>query len=328
MANNKTISFLLGSGFSIKAGLPNSESLNSVFIKFSIKDFDNLFDGINISFNKEEIRILGNLLDAFALKHSDFNYEEFYDYFYFERLNNFNRIDLLINLLVYRKLKENEVKLNDYLIFLTTIKEISNKNKVDIFTLNHDILLEEILLIKNVEFHDGFSLINDVPVFDNNFNSKINIVKLHGSINWFYYYEPNITPKDPNNRFPEKKIFKSTVIEQFCENHENINNLIPLFLTGKNVKSEKSKNNIYLNQLLSQFKDNIGKSEELIIIGYSYGDAYINMILQSEIEKSKSIKRIININPNVDFPYSFNNCVVFNYKEYDWLEKFPLILNC
>ena len=99
-------------------------------------------------------------------------------------------------------------------------------------------------------------------------------------------------------------------------------------MTGKNVKSEKSKNNIYLNQLLSQFKDNIGKSEELIIIGYSYGDAYINMILQSEIEKSKSIKRIININPNVDFPYSFNNCVVFNYKEYDWLEKFPLILNC
>jgi len=61
---------------------------------------------------------------------------------------------------------------------------------IDIVTLNHDLLIENVMNGKNIKFIDGFKdKENDVRWFDpglyNDNSKKIRLFKLHGSINWY-----------------------------------------------------------------------------------------------------------------------------------------------
>lgn len=75
------------------------------------------------------------------------------------------------------------------------INYIQKFDRVDIFTLNHDILLERLLSDKRLPFCRGFSYDNSdvyyednpLPIFNNYFEDKINIHKLHGSLDYFKF---------------------------------------------------------------------------------------------------------------------------------------------
>ena len=64
-------------------------------------------------------------------------------------------------------------------------------SRVDIYTLNHDIILESVLETNNIPYNTGFgNSVNDVRYWHPKLldeKTKVRLIKLHGSINWFRF---------------------------------------------------------------------------------------------------------------------------------------------
>ena len=83
----------------------------------------------------------------------------------------------------------------DYLICVKDACRAKEFSSVDIFTLNHDTVIEQFLDLSHVKYTDGFGPpINDVRYWsperfeDHSYN--VRLLKLHGSVNWFLF-KPN-----------------------------------------------------------------------------------------------------------------------------------------
>ena len=111
-------------------------------------------------------------------------------------LNNVDVYDLLdksmafLNYFMKDNLLHNPQKVRDYIGILDNVfPEVLRESKLDIFTLNHDLIIENYMDIRNIKYNDGFSKDaggNDVfypcCLYEN--KEKIKFIKLHGSINW------------------------------------------------------------------------------------------------------------------------------------------------
>lgn len=149
---------------------------------------------------------------------------------------------------------------------LEQFKIVSNVNsdndyeKAFIFTLNHDTLIEQYLLENKILFSDGFvSKDNEIKIWEyKSFKEKINLLKLHGSINWFNYdtndsYEKNVCIY--NN--PPRDYFRALI---------NIGSFNKLTEYSRGI-------NFDLQWL---FKEYLTSCKRIIISGYSFGDKGIN----------------------------------------------------
>jgi hypothetical protein len=145
--------------------------------------------------------------------------------------------------------------------------------KINIFSLNHDRIIERILEQKSKDFQDGFEWKNGFKEFTDNFpdNNKINFLKLHGSIDWFYH------------GFHVKK-------------HPNINERA--FLTGTQNKYEEYLIDIY-SDLKWHYKRLLKDTERLIVIGYSFGDYGVTTEIINWMHKKMDAKLII-IDPDAN----------------------------
>ena len=86
---------------------------------------------------------------------------------------------------VYTLLHTTEVKGLDLVVELANSPLVS---KLNIVTLNHDTLVEQILTKNNIELTDGFGYHDgDIKWFEDKFSNdfKIRLIKLHGSISWW-----------------------------------------------------------------------------------------------------------------------------------------------
>jgi hypothetical protein len=139
--------------------------------------------------------------------------------------------------------------------------------KINIFSLNHDLIIEQILGHKSKDFQDGFESKNGFQEFTDNFsdNNKINFLKLHGSIDWFYH------------GFHVKKHPNSTE---------------RAFLTGTQNKYEEYLIDIY-SDLKWHYKRLLKDTEKLIVIGYSFGDYGVTAEIINWMHKKMDAKLII-----------------------------------
>jgi hypothetical protein len=192
-------------------------------------------------------------------------------------------------------------------------------DRVDVFTLNHDLLLEKILSKKEVSFCRGFSLNNSdvyyednpLPIFNNHFIDKINIHKLHGSTDFFKFQHFNNdaglfwNPTEKYNYFVTQSYnakhyaVRVNPITKKVEQDMNFD-IIPKFITGTKKTSIIS-NDIMYSQLFKNFENAISGASQLLISGYSYGDEHIN----NELKKRDDIK-ITNQNPYNPYPFKYS----------------------
>lgn len=171
--------------------------------------------------------------------------------------------------------------------------------KINIFSLNHDLIIEQILEHKSKDFQDGFELKNGFQEFTDNFpdNNKINFLKLHGSINWF-----NVSGSGRNFYVNNK----NTRIESMTRMYSNLleNRQEPLFingrafLTGTQNKYEEYLIDIY-SDLKWHYKRLLKDTEKLIVIGYSFGDYGVTTEIRNWMNKKMNAKLII-IDPNAN----------------------------
>lgn len=170
--------------------------------------------------------------------------------------------------------------------------------KINIFSLNHDLIIEWILEQKSKDFQDGFDLKNGFQEFTDNFpdNNKINFLKLHGSINWFNvsgsgrnFYVNNKNTRRMNNNMYSKLLENSP--ESLSIEHR-------AFLTGTQNKYEEYLMSIY-SDLKWHYKRLLKDTERLIVIGYSFGDYGVTTEIINWMHKKMDAKLII-IDPNAN----------------------------
>jgi len=154
------------------------------------------------------------------------------------------------------------------------------KNKI-IFTLNHDLVLEKYFNENNLKYSDGFKRIDDEKrVWDENyFNETIQLIKLHGSINWHY--------ESGENWYEDKFCIYDAPQRDNCQ---------PLVQIGSFNKIHQYNRGIYF-QLQCLFSNLLSTTDRLIISGYSFGDQGINNRIIDWIYSDQK-NRIIIIHPN------------------------------
>jgi len=313
------ISFLFGSGISLSAKLPNVDTITdkllteydynnanydfsqkkvefyqkflqklayySIALKlnFTYEDLyyitksieDNLsnkkFGNFFITYFLDSIKYdLPNLIDKKTLQ------TEFYDIdaSFFQFITGLN---WYIKNFVADKLKaiENLEAVNNFVKMLQQEKNY----KYDIFTLNHDILLETSLKKNHEISNTGFGDENKFSI--SNFAdsvSRFNIFKLHGSIDW--NRKRDINEKD--------YIFTMNPVNP-ADGHLDPT---PHYVIGTFNKYEIYSYGIFYD-LFREFRSRLSKTNLLIICGYGFRDEGVNSILLEWIINNSANKLYI-----------------------------------
>lgn len=196
-----------------------------------------------------------------------------------------------IHYVVFHLLQQSNGKLNQFKI----ISEIqANVSNIDIFTLNHDILLETYLKETGIVFNYGFEPNGRISVFNHKLlekNNGINLFKLHGSIDWSELNDGK------ENKICCLPLNYNTLIGKSSNLSEKLNDTVglPLFLIGTFNKMLNYLTGIY-ELIFDVFKNRILKADLLIISGYGFSDKGINARISHFINQHD--KKIIIIHPN------------------------------
>ncbi len=167
--------------------------------------------------------------------------------------------------------------------------------KIDIFTLNHDTLLEQLFAREKIEINDGFiESKNKMRRFDSiNFeidNNKARLVKLHGSINWFRYRPEG---GDWSNEFIGIPLDQ----DYWYIKDTNNNFLLPIDGRPKLLIGTYNKMLSYVGGIYSElhclFYRMLKQRNYLIVIGYGFGDRGINTKIIDWIYSNSQNKLII-----------------------------------
>lgn len=143
---------------------------------------------------------------------------------------------------------------------------------VDIFTLNHDVVLEETLVAPKIEFFDGFGpnqkeIESWRPELYSNSSTKVRLCKLHGSINWF--------PIADNLHRVALETTYSSISDIAADINVSPNYVAPVLLIGTFNKIMRYSDDLFL-QLQFHFMQRLRDCTTLVVCGYSFGDKAIN----------------------------------------------------
>lgn len=241
---------------------------------------------------------------------------------------NYRLIQDIVNYLIWDMLAINKPIEEIQIAYKPFIDFVNSFDEVNIFTLNHDTLVEMLLEENNIEYTKGFSKVNSNIQYEGNpldtyqgiFNNcKVKLFKMHGSVDCYQFEHCNqngaflertregtyYLPKGYRARHYSKRIdVKSgNIVQDFSPD------VVPKFITGKD-KTRIINNDVMYSDLYERFFKILNETENLLISGYSYRDEHINKALLN-----CRAKNVINQNPFDLFPFkqehknikSFNN---------------------
>ncbi len=165
-------------------------------------------------------------------------------------------------------------------------------DNVDIFTINHDELVEEQLKSNEIEYVDGFgSQVGDVrPYSPSKYDSraKVQLFKLHGSVNWYRFRD------ELKDEFDFIAIPMIKDVER-CKNDsgkylDTLDHRAQI-LTGTYNKISDYGYGIFADMHWF-FHDRLRKHDRIIMSGYGWNDRGINGMLMEWIYTSMN-KRLI-----------------------------------
>jgi hypothetical protein len=209
---------------------------------------------------------------------------------------------------VWRSLQRDIPEIN----FLQNIIDACLDNEfINIFTLNHDLVLETLFSRSNITYTDGFGDAerNNVRYWNPSLlftaETKIKVIKLHGSINWFNY--------PPNEHTIGSKALASVPadadiwhIQSLSGDKEYPYGGRPLVLVGTFNKILQYTNEIFAD-LYCCFLQSLKTTNIIIISGYGFGDKGINNQIIEWMYKSKENRIIvIHKSPSELFDYARN----------------------
>jgi hypothetical protein len=176
---------------------------------------------------------------------------------------------------------------------LNSLKDACLDNRlssVDLFTLNHDTVLEQCLSQNSVQATDGFGEPeNDVrywrpDLFDQ--PSKVRLFKLHGSVNWFRFGSGSVgIPLGRDIWRTRNRVGK---MQRLAHGR-------PEILVGTFNKMLQYTSGIYA-ELHCQFYRSLRHTRRLVVCGYGFGDKGINTQIIQWVDSSPD-QRILVVHP-------------------------------
>lgn len=363
----KTITFILGAGFSVYAKISDRNKINEKLKNLKATDF--IISTISIAYfipenypnsnwlNISERNYIEFFIKRYSANNTDFDYEKFYDYcmdlynnhsksselqtiheeylkinphYELDKLNSVSilirTIDQLIDNILYsdKDLFDSGI-INLYSNFLSIIENlIEDGNEVNIFTLNHDILLENLLSTSiNLKFDDGFQFFKSqyyikqnngqyrIKYYSGLYSESLKIFKLHGSIDNYI-----IQHSEP---FDMVKIPKKLNLLELYREKEDADKIIeehlwtlytPSFLSGDLTKVSKYTSHPYYMDMFKHLSSQLNDTSILFTIGYGLMDAELNSKI---FESYPSDRKIIVIKPKKGNPLFYRNENVIHF---------------
>lgn len=189
----------------------------------------------------------------------------------------------------------------DYLGFFHEALRASPSGQLSVFTLNHDLLLEQFLISRGVAVIDGFDSVVDSVRYWNPrlFSEHVTgcvIIKLHGSIQWFRFRPDGGDWRDERIGCPQKSDIQHT--KGPGRKMQRALDLRPLMLIGTFNKIPEYTGSIF-SDLFAEFRRRLAESDTLVVCGYGFGDKGIN---EQVIEwlYGRSDRRLLLIHPEPD----------------------------
>lgn len=151
---------------------------------------------------------------------------------------------------------------------------------VDIFSLNHDLLLERLFREAMIPFDDGLAVHDgDLSFWSleemEQSRSKIQLVKLHGSIDW-WQFGTRVGKAEPGPYNPHH--LKDHAGREFPPGEG------PVILIGTfNKMLKQASEGIFLD-LLGLYSRRLHDARHLVIAGYGFGDKGINSVLATWLD--------------------------------------------
>ncbi len=197
-------------------------------------------------------------------------------------------LSFIVQLLSKEWISFDSTKAKEYLQPLKKLIVSSEDFKVNIFSLNYDLVLESVFNTETEKLLEtGFStkqvestgderveirIWNDEILSDEVSSVKILLYKLHGSVNWEYDQAYELVKERDQDDLSEKE---------------------PLIIFGSNSKMLSFDPFLHI---LSEFRRKLSRSNLFIVIGYSFHDKYINNLLIQQLATG-SDKRLIIVDP-------------------------------
>ena len=241
-----------GSGATIPFGLPSMKDLNEE-LKYKIEDFDEKNDNLEIELGKEQ---------------------------YKEKMPEIKQI-------IWEKVNQADISVLEKIISKNTnnfkgIKTMISKftdahpQVLNIITTNYDRVLEYIMSYNDMPFTDGFngktlSIFDDTQFKD---NKIVNLVKVHGSLNWFDINgETRFLPSVSENKIPK------------------------IIIPSKN-KFEEAYDSPY-RELIQKSDNLIKDANSFLIVGFGFNDKHLTPKIKKKIQNGAPIVLITkNVSPN------------------------------
>ena len=142
----------------------------------------------------------------------------------------------------------------------------AHPRKIDVITTNYDCVLEYALSKSNYSFTDGFTGKTLASFQEDNFKTKncINLIKVHGSLNWAFDTEDNLF---------------------YLSDRSNFDLKYAMILPAKESK--------YYEALIKEpYRDLIGKSDSVIkqansffVVGFGFNDEHLTPKIDSRIKE-------------------------------------------
>lgn len=337
------IAFLVGSGISIKANMPSTKDITDE-LKLADDNnlilYINRMTGENLM--RDFIKHLINFLRCY-ITNRNINYEDIYffssqiedhlsgqydnpiiQYFIdskkediirfcpqeYQRDNVYELIsqmtldlNIYISKLLSRILGQipNDI---DYLNIFNEINDNKDIDKLDIFSLNHDVILERYFTKKEIEFSTGFYIKDDVkykqwdPDLFESDEVKIKLYKLHSSISWYDYKLGDENDTEITFEVPLDKTDRDVINDIDSKYYNARGSGSASTLIGTYNKLYEYSHGIFHN-LFCLFTKNMRMVDSLIVCGYSFRDKGINNLIIEWLNQSIDKKIIlIHENPN------------------------------
>ncbi len=177
---------------------------------------------------------------------------------------------------------------------------------VDIFTINHDTIIERHFEKQGIDYADGFADTGNVfkdwtPSLYDLPNHRVRLFKLHGSINWFQY------PRHESGHMTRLR----TVTPVSADALLSAEYPRPVILVGTLNKPLVCMNTVF-SELHCRFHHALEAADLLIVVGFGFGDQGINLRMIPWIRGSVRNKVVV-IDPGIEnlkssvWPWTFND---------------------